>query len=256
TLRSSESTVRISRPSAASLDTSVEAVLGTKPNSVAASRTEIPGWRPTKRSISACDWVSPVASNPRPVDRRSCRRNRPTTLNSSAIRSVRVSTTRYYLCYRVNFLAKSQARHTPVSRARLWRHGVRRLRQYLATVDGDGLTRDVTGLVAGEKRRGVADVFWGAERAGGDHPPHPGQIILAEIGQPFGEDVARQHRVDRDLVRCEFDRRGAHETQLGGLGCAVVRPAGKPGDRAGDRRRQHDAAPASGDQRIQAGLHA
>src|SRR6476659_4050186 len=103
TLRSSESTVRISRPSAASLDTSVEAVLGTSPNSVAASRTEIPGCRPTKRSISACDWVNPVASNPRPVDRRSCLRNRPTTLNSSAMRSVRVSTIRYYLCYRVSF---------------------------------------------------------------------------------------------------------------------------------------------------------
>ena len=46
----------------------------------------------TSRSNSAWDCVRPAVSNPRPVDRRSCRRNRPTTSNSSLMSSVRVST--------------------------------------------------------------------------------------------------------------------------------------------------------------------
>ena len=42
------------RPLATSLETMVEAVLGTSPSSVAAARTEIPGRRPTSHSSSDC----------------------------------------------------------------------------------------------------------------------------------------------------------------------------------------------------------
>ena len=71
--------VRTSKPLATSLETSVEAVLATSPSSAAAALTEMPGRRPTSHSSSDCDSVSRAESKPRPADRRSCRRNLPTT---------------------------------------------------------------------------------------------------------------------------------------------------------------------------------
>ncbi len=79
-------------PLVTSLETKVEAVLGTSPSSAAAALTEIPGRRPTSHSSSDCDSVSRADSNPRPADRRSCRRNLPTTPNTSETRSIRVFT--------------------------------------------------------------------------------------------------------------------------------------------------------------------
>ena len=87
-----------------------------------------------------------MVSNPLPVDRRSCRRNRPTTLNSWAIRSVRVSTALILPLLQSHF-------------SRLGRDGVRRLRKHLAAVNGNRLARDVAGFVAGQERRGVANVL-------------------------------------------------------------------------------------------------
>ena len=75
------------------------------------------------------------------------------------------------------------------------------------------------------------------------------------LGQALGDDVARQHGVDRDALGRQLDRGGAHEAELGGLARAVVRPAGEPGDRAGDRRGEDDPAAAGRGQGGQAGLH-
>jgi len=60
----------------------------------------LPGWRPTRRSSSAWDSVTPLRSKPRGPERRNVRRKRPTVENRSVTRSVRVSTPQQYLCYR------------------------------------------------------------------------------------------------------------------------------------------------------------
>ena len=69
---------------ATSLETSVDAVLGTSPSSAAASLTEMPGWRPTSRSSSAWDCVSPVRVEPPPDRPPQLPPESPTTSNSLA----------------------------------------------------------------------------------------------------------------------------------------------------------------------------
>ena len=53
--------------------------------------------------------------------------------------------------------------------------------------------------------------------------------------EAFGHDVAGQHGIDGDPVFGELEAGGAHEAELAGFGRAIMRPAGKAGDRAGDR---------------------
>ena len=68
-----------------------------------------------------------------------------------------------------------------------------------------------------------------------DRGGHGLLIVLAEARQAFGDDIAGQDGIDGDAVFGELDAGGAHEAELAGFGGAVMRPAGKAGDRAGDR---------------------
>ena len=76
---------------------------------------------------------------------------------------------------------------------------------------------------------------------GGNGCAHLVQIGFALRLQPFGQDVAGHDGVDGDAKAGVFERRTAHEAQLPGLACAVMRPARKAGNRPGDGRCQHDA---------------
>ena len=67
-------------------------------------------------------------------------------------------------------------------------------------------------------------------------------ILLAQLRQPLGDDVAGQDRIDGDAVFRQLDAGGAHEAELPRLGRAVMGPAGIAGDRPGDRRGDDDAA--------------
>ena len=57
--------------------TSVETVFGARFICPAAAFTEMPGLRPTSRTNSACELVSPVSSKDCPALRRIWRRKRP-----------------------------------------------------------------------------------------------------------------------------------------------------------------------------------
>jgi len=146
------------------------------------------------------------------------------------------------------------AKQWPLS-ARLGRRdGFGRLGEHLTAVDHDRLPGDVTRLLGGQEQHGVADVVDAAQMAQRYPRRHRGRVVLAEFGRAFGDNVPRQHRVDRDAAGSQLDRGGPHEAQLSGLARSVVRPARKAGDRAGDGRDEDDPAPARAGQGGQAGL--
>jgi oxepin-CoA hydrolase / 3-oxo-5,6-dehydrosuberyl-CoA semialdehyde dehydrogenase len=124
------------------------------------------------------------------------------------------------------------------------------LGQHLAAVHHDRLAGDVRRLVGGEEQRGVADVRYAAQPA----QRYRGRIVIAEVCGAVGDDVAGQHRVDRDAAARQLDRGGPHEPQLAGLARAVVRPSRGTGDRTGDGRGEDDPAAAGARQGRQACL--
>ncbi len=71
---------------------------------------------------------------------------------------------------------------------------------------------------------------------------HFSQIFRPELIEPFGVNVSRQDRIDRDPARRQFDRRSAHESQLPRLTRPVMRPTWIARDRACDGRSDHDSA--------------
>ena len=157
--------------------------------------------------------------------------------------------------YDVLTLVAKQWPAGPRLSARLGRRdGFGRLGEHLTAVDHDRLPGDVTRLLGGQEQRGVADVVDAAQMAQRYRRRHRGRVVLAEFGRAFGDDVPRQHRVDRDAAGSQLDRGGPHEAQLSGLARSVVRPARKAGDRAGDGRDEDDPAPARAGQGGQAGL--
>jgi oxepin-CoA hydrolase / 3-oxo-5,6-dehydrosuberyl-CoA semialdehyde dehydrogenase len=155
----------------------------------------------------------------------------------------------------LTLVAKQWPRADPRLSARLGhRDGFGHLGKHLTAVDHDRLPGDVTCLLGGQEQRGVADVVDAAQTAQRYRRRHLGRVVLAEFSQAFGDDVPRQHRVDRDAAGSQLDRGGPHEAQLPGLARSVVRPARKAGDRAGDGRDEDDPAPARAGQGGQAGL--
>src|SRR5262245_10570845 len=105
----------------------------------------------------------------------------------------------------------------------------------LASIDDDGLARDVSGFLRREKQGRVADVLDRAEPFHGDRCCHGIPIVLAEPGQALGDDIAGQDRVDGDAVARKLDAGGTHEAELTSLARAVVTPAREAGYRSRDR---------------------
>ena len=129
-----------------------------------------------------------------------------------------------------------------------------RFRQGLAAIDHQRLPGDEAGLARGQEQRRPADVAHAAQTPQRHRARHLFQVVRAHLVQPLGEYVAGQDRVDRDAVARQFQRGGAHETQLRGLAGRVVRPARIAGDGAGDRRGQDHATRLSLLQPGQTGL--
>ena len=117
-----------------------------------------------------------------------------------------------------------------------------RFRQGLAAIDHQRLPGDEAGLARGQEQRRPADVAHAAQTPQRHRARHLFQVVRAHLVQPLGEHVAGQDRIDRDVVVRQFQRGGAHETQLRRLAGRVVRPARIAGDGAGDRRGQDHAA--------------
>ena len=130
-----------------------------------------------------------------------------------------------------------------------------RFRQGLAAIDHQRLPGDEAGLARGQEQRRPADVAHAAQTPQRHRARHLFQVVRAHLVQPLGEHVAGQDRIDRDVVVRQFQRGGAHETQLRRLAGRVVRPARIAGDGAGDRRGQDHAACLGLLQPGQTGLH-
>ena len=69
------------------------------------------------------------------------------------------------------------------------------------------------------------------------------------------QNVPRQHGVDGDIVRRQFDGGGADEAQLSGLARRIVAPAWISGNRSGDRRGNDNAPLAPRLQRRETRIH-
>ena len=61
---------------------------------------------------------------------------------------------------------------------------------------------------------------------------HGIEIFITEAVKSLGDDIARQHGVDRDGVFCKFDAGRAHEADLRRFAGTVVTPAGEAGQRS------------------------
>ena len=112
--------------------------------------------------------------------------------------------------------------------------------QGLAAIDHQRLPGDEAGLARGQEQRRPADVAHAAQTPQRHRARHLFQVVRAHLVQPLGEYVAGQDRVDRDAVARQFQRGGAHETQLRPCWPRSA-PSRIAGDGAGDRRGQDHA---------------
>ena len=130
-----------------------------------------------------------------------------------------------------------------------------RLGQHLPSIHHDRLPGDKPRFVARQKQRRVSDILYRAEPPLRNRGGHPRNVLGPERFHALRENVSRQHRVHRDIVRRKFDRSGANEAELPRFAGRIVAPAGISGDRSGDRRRNNNAALAARFQSRQARVH-
>ena len=117
-----------------------------------------------------------------------------------------------------------------------------RLGKHLSSIHDNSLPSNKSRLVAGQKQSSVRNVLHRAEPPLRNRRCHPRNVLRAERFHPLGQNVSRKHGVHGDVVRRQFDGRGANETELSCLARRVMAPAGISGDRSGDRR-SNDNAP-------------
>src|SRR3954454_17081755 len=153
--------------------------------------TNVPPPRPiTRRTAPACSIIA-----------RACRSD--DRLTPSSIARLRSDPSRSPACQRPASIWVRSSRWIESARGPveggmlvISGHRVQRLGQDLAAVHRDRLAGDVRRLVGGKEQADVADVVDRAELAGRDRGGHRVLVLLAQLDQALGEDVARQDGVD------------------------------------------------------------
>ena len=103
--------------------------------------------------------------------------------------------------------------------------GVRRFWKQLSAIDDNRLTRDISGLVAGQKEHSVAAILDRSEPLDRQRLSRSLQVCLAEGDDPLCCDGARLDRIDCYAKAGELDRRNLDEAVDAGLrGCVMRQP--------------------------------